>query len=121
MGILQKAGLRYLGEVFDYWANQSASSRRPSNDSSSPAEYYVSIAGGHLIRNVKIKACAVWDTVAALPKDKLAFVDERMPPCLERAIQALALNEERSILTPMLWKADPSDSETEIDDKLRQC
>ena len=121
MGVLQKAGLRYLGRIFDYWANQPASSDYPSNDSSSPAEYYVSIAGRHLIRNVKIKACAVWDTVAALPKDKLAFVDERMPPCLERAIQAVALNEERAILTPMLWKADPSDSEAEMSEKLRQC
>lgn len=55
--------------------------------------FYTGVAGKDLKFDVKIKACACWDTVAALPKGKLRFVDEEMPPCLERAIQAVALSE----------------------------
>lgn len=122
VGVLRKQGLRYMGELFEHWANQPVRPNKSASDAQSDRAFYNSIAGRHLKFDVKIKACACWDTVAALPKDKLRFVTEEMPDCLERAIQAVALNEERGILTPMLWKVSPKDSSEEVlDDKLRQC
>lgn len=63
---------------------------------------------------MKIKAIAAWDTVPALFGDKLAFVNETIPDCVDSAIHALELNEERAQLQPLLWK-DPDNR------KFKQC
>lgn len=115
VGVLRRPYLRYLGELYEHWAKQPLH----PNDPEFNEEFYIGIAGRHLIRDVWIRACAVWDTVAALSKGKLTFVDERMPRCLDRAIQAVALSEERAILEPILWKANSVDSEADMDDKLQ--
>jgi hypothetical protein len=68
-----------------------------------------------LQRNIQIKACAVWDTVAALgprmlngvPQPatrKLAFVNSTLCSNIELALHALALDEDRRHFRPLLWK-----------------
>jgi hypothetical protein len=74
---------------------------------------------------VRIKVCAVWDTVGSLGfpmpgpipqrvSKKLAFVNSTLSENIENAFQALALNERRKHFQPTVWK---SNSKTE----LRQC
>jgi hypothetical protein len=67
------------------------------------------------LRNgIRIKACAVWDTVPALRGGKLGFVGQNIPDCVDLAIQALALNEERRKFRPLLWT-------TQEPQRLSQC
>jgi uncharacterized protein (DUF2235 family) len=67
---------------------------------------------GLLLRDVKIKACALWDTVAALglPTPTLsprpfAFVGKTVPGSVEYAFHALALNETRHHFKPLIWQS----------------
>jgi hypothetical protein len=120
VGILKNSGLKYLRPLFDRWKTQRLAI---------PPKSFLSYADwpnilerlerdGLLVRNVQIQACAVWDTVPALPGDKLRFVDERVPGNVELAVHALALNEERTQFRPLLFKLDPASSERP---KLKQC
>jgi len=62
-------------------------------------------------RVVRVKVCAVWDTVSALglptphlsPRP-LAFVGKTVPGVLDNAFQALALNESRRHFRPRVWR-----------------
>ncbi|KJX96087.1 hypothetical protein TI39_contig835g00003 [Zymoseptoria brevis] len=95
VGVLSKSGLRYLREMLE--------------------------AEGLLDRKGTIKACAVWDTVAALPGNQLRFVGEHVPPNVEVAIQALALNEQRSQFTPLVWRKAVTPGPQTADRNIRQC
>lgn len=65
-----------------------------------------------LRRNIKIKVCAAWDTVASLGLplsrrrsvlDKITNYARDMPENIDNAFHALALNELRSSFKPVLW------------------
>ena len=60
----------------------------------------------------------MWDTVAALPKDELSFVDEKIPKIVRLAVHALALNEQRTQYAPLLWRED---EEPTSPTRLHQC
>lgn len=64
--------------------------------------------------DVRIEACAVWDTVSAiglpmaahlpqLPRLKYRTVDHKVPKKVKFAVQALALDERRRHFKPMVW------------------
>jgi hypothetical protein len=97
VGLLKKEGLRFLHDVFEAWSAQS----RKNDSLESIMEKVRWLKLQHY--PVKIQACAVWDTVAALGYGRLRFVDETIPACVEQAIHALALNEERSQFEPLLF------------------
>src|SRR5690349_4619670 len=67
-------------------------------------------------RNVRVRFVGVWDTVAAygMPVDEMSrgihqyiwpleLPNNRLSPSIERACQALALDEERTTFHPQLW------------------
>ncbi|KAH8670103.1 hypothetical protein BGZ60DRAFT_527588 [Tricladium varicosporioides] len=140
IGILSKRGLRHLPSVFLLWKKQ-LQTKRPGRNLSELCEFLE--RESLLIRNVPIKACAVWDTVAALgprmmrgipqpPGQKLAFVNEELCPNIRLAVQALALDEKRRHFQPLLWKVNEQQSKDNIESRdcqeestqkqvLRQC
>ena len=77
---------------------------------------------------IDIRAVAVWDTVGALgvPKigllqsksDEYAFVDTKVPPNVEHAFQALALDEYRKPFGPSLWDRPEGQQYPKV---LKQC
>ena len=71
-----------------------------------------------LFKAPRIKACALWDTVAALSKNELSFVDQKIPLSIELAVHALALNEKRTQYAPLLWHEDAGRIEPS---RLHQC
>ncbi|KAI2629555.1 hypothetical protein GGR54DRAFT_628115 [Hypoxylon sp. NC1633] len=111
-GLFQKQHLYYLRELFALWKNQSI--KRIGSKRKSVEE-------DKLLHRVKIKACAVWDTVSALglptpwPRP-LSFVGQRIPAVIENSFHALALDEVRSQFEPCIWQSKES-SET----FARQC
>lgn len=78
--------------------------------------------------DVRIEACAVWDTVSAvgfpmaahlpqLPRLTYRTVDHKVPRKVKFAVQALALDERRRHFKPMVW-TDLEDPESQT---LTQC
>ena len=68
--------------------------------------------------NIKVKVCAVWDTIGSLGfpapdpfpqkySKRLAHVNSRLCANIEVAIQALALNERRKHFQPTVWEVNP--------------
>ncbi|KAK7192319.1 uncharacterized protein CC84DRAFT_1251437 [Paraphaeosphaeria sporulosa] len=121
IGILTKPGLSGLYDAYGLWKNQQA-------DSGTALKAFVERLdkAGLTKIGIKIKACGVWDTVSAIgvqlpawlpqpPPRRLGHVDNRIPPCVEHAFHAMALNERRSAFWPVPW-SEPGDSTT-----LRQC
>ncbi|KAL3483083.1 hypothetical protein BJX62DRAFT_245232 [Aspergillus germanicus] len=143
IGLLRKAGLNYLITLYKLWSKQrkidvpseesfTDSASRPSielshTSSSPPLRKEVSRSEslkslqerlcrkGLLQKDVRIKVCAVWDTVGSLglpmpgpvpqkTSKKLCFVDSTLPKNIEFAIQALALNERRRHFQPTIWQ-----------------
>jgi hypothetical protein len=103
LGLLKKEALKHLVELYQSWKSKRATGT--GSDFEHPEKRRT---------DVQIKACAVWDTVAALKDDRLSFVNESIPKCVQLASHALALNEERDKFRPLLWEdADGG--------KLRQC
>lgn len=90
-------------------------------------------SGPRSAEEIKIAFVGVWDTVAAygLPIDELTqavdrwiwpltFEKSRLLPCVERARQALSLDDERRTFFPIPW-SPTDDAGNEIDpDRLRQ-
>lgn len=128
VGVLKGAGRFCLSQVYDLWEKQVQTtpsgdkhlvppgSSTETSEEISPLNFYVFGLEKHHItqRKVKIKACAVWDTVAAigakLPKwfqqmqsQKLKFVDSALSVNIENVFHALALDEKRSHFEPQLW------------------
>jgi len=64
-----------------------------------------------VVKRVRIRACAVWDTVSALglPTPQLSprplsFVGKTVPGAVDHAFQAIALNESRRHFKPCVWE-----------------
>jgi uncharacterized protein (DUF2235 family) len=135
VGLLEKAGLNYMLKLYRLWANQLSKKRKKDamfpNDPPNTSKHHMrnlrrELKKRKLLRtNVKIKVCAVWDTVGSLgfpmpgpipqrASKKLAFVNSTLLEKIEVAIQALALNERRKHFLPTVWK---DNSSTE----LKQC
>lgn len=73
--------------------------------------------GKTLLRNIRIKACAVWDTVRSTHARRgreLRHVDFAVCNNIDYAFHALALNERRSKFRPKLWHRASGQ-------KLKQC
>ncbi|KAI1440418.1 hypothetical protein F5Y02DRAFT_423057 [Annulohypoxylon stygium] len=65
-----------------------------------------------LVKAVKIKVCAVWDTVSTLGfpvgPQRFSFVGKEIPKTVENSIQALSLNESRKGFNPCVWNPKPA-------------
>lgn len=109
IGLLEKKALRSLNAFYDLWK------QKHRQESTSLALEAMRLKERDSLRTgILIKACAVWDTVPALRGDRLGFVNRNIPACVDLAIQALALNEERRKFRPLLW-------ETKDSRNLHQC
>lgn len=93
-----------LSEIYREWVH-CRSKGRPFPSSSRATVY----------DNVPIEACAVWDTVAEIrdvrfwKEKRMAFVGENVTGNIKHAIQALAIDEQRSHFAPEIWKTfDPA-------------
>jgi hypothetical protein len=113
VGLLKKEGLPLFHKIFETWSKQSRKNADKNDALKSILEDVDWSESRH--HPVSIKACAVWDTVAALRRGRLEFVDETIPACVERAIHAIALNEQRSQFEPLLF-GRPREGQT-----LQQC
>lgn len=90
-------------------------------------EYFKKLLAGNVLRkNIRIRACAVWDTVGSIgvprgamfsqpPPEHLNFVNSELCPNIDNAFQALALHEHRRHYRPILWKS------TNAAQNLKQC
>lgn len=108
-GLLQKQHLYYLRGLFTLWANQKS-----PRGGEKYRVYQAKLQSFRLLHQVKITACAVWDTVSSLggivqlsPRP-LAFVGKEVPDRVQHAFQAVALDEERSKFQPVLWTSKPA-------------
>ena len=95
-------GLFYLGCLFSLWKRQAPEL----------AAELKKLPEGTRRQNIRINACAVWDTVSSLglpvatksaPKS-LGFVHSDLCPGIIRAFQALSLHEHRRPFLPIVWK-----------------
>ena len=131
VGILTKRGLKHLHEVYDKWQRQVRVCKKSEADQPTTklSDYCKELESCKMLRpNVRIRVCAVWDTVGSLgvpvlapfpqpaPR-KLAFVNSTLCENIDFAFQALALNERRRHFPPTVWKALPSGSQQ----VLEQC
>lgn len=102
VGLLTKRGLVHLKEVYGLWKEKCPDDRSVFKSNARIADLQKE---GSIVGNVKVKACAVWDTVSALGvplpmatlqyKKLLGFVNRRVCSNIEFAFQALALSEKR--------------------------
>lgn len=100
VGILKKYGLKNLLPTYKTWSTSKLEST------------FTQIKGvtqkADRFEGVRVKACDVWDTVAALDKkagiELQAAVGDAVPPNVNYVIHALALNEQRGQYQPVLWK-----------------
>ena len=72
-----------------------------------------------LRRQIRIKVCALWDTVAAIGP-KLTFVDSDLLDGIDNAFHALALHERRRDFFPIIWRKT-EDTIRQEDSRLQQC
>jgi hypothetical protein len=105
VGLLTRPGLVHLGELYEEWKR----SLKPQGDEKSWNMYLDKLYDEGLRRkHVKIKACAVWDTVASLNPGSKTFKKMRErtenPQNIENGFHALALDEARLPFAPTLWK-----------------
>ncbi|KAI1110666.1 hypothetical protein F5Y14DRAFT_465379 [Nemania sp. NC0429] len=111
-GLLRQRHLYYLGGLFKLWAHHNIAV--VGNSECRPLEgeldrHVRMFQAEKLLYKVKIKACAVWDTVSSLglprpwPKP-FSFVGNTIPHAVENAFQALALDETRAQFEPCIWK-----------------
>lgn len=111
-GLLTKAGLFQLLDIYARWKeNQTL-----------PA-----LAADHQRRGVRIKVCAVWDTVSSMgfqwpgwlrysnPPGSPNFVHSELSECIDNAFQALSLHEQRYHFYPIVWQFSPRSH------RLEQC
>lgn len=79
------------------------------------ADQTYAVGEEHMIRNVKVAAVGVWDTVGSLgipaigrakaPVDLFRFANTRLHPNVGHGFHALALDEERATFSPTTWEA----------------
>lgn len=116
IGLLKKEHLQYLRSLFTLWAKQkfgtlAPDSGNPNSLSTSLNENLESLEVLGVVKRVRIRACAVWDTVSALglPTPQLSprplsFVGKTVPGAVDHAFQAIALNESRRHFKPCVWE-----------------
>lgn len=134
IGILTRRGRAFLHLVYEEWKRRKGRpyppvtiSLRPEPNPTDPGAFDELLQHQTLIRReVEIKVCVLWDTVAAIggpgfawvptPSDDFGFVDSRMPDEVEYAFHALALHERRWDFAPLVWRTD-----TDRPNNMGQC
>ena len=118
LGVLRKAGLKHLGVLYKKWN----ASYQNEDDTDAHIKWNTMRdkleQDQLLLKDPCISAFAAWDTVAALSKKELNFVDQKIPQSVRVAIHALALNEQRTQFTPLLWHEDEGRTGST---RLHQC
>lgn len=129
VGVLTKAGLPYLAEIFRDVQHQHDNDYEPKHpdlpfpnkpSALNPAYIRELERRGMTTLGVQIKVVGVWDTVGALGTPKigwltrlgvqsktmreLSFYDTSLSDVIEYAFQALALDERRFAFQPTLWE-----------------
>ncbi|CAJ2508752.1 Uu.00g137780.m01.CDS01 [Anthostomella pinea] len=129
VGLLTKAGLPFLPEIFRDVQHQHDEHYQPRHPdipfrdkpSAANPEYAETLERKGLTRlHVRIKVIGVFDTVGSLGTPKigwlqrvglqsnamkeLSFYDTSLSNCIEHAFQALALDERRYAFQPTLWE-----------------
>ncbi|KAF2012979.1 hypothetical protein BU24DRAFT_323039, partial [Aaosphaeria arxii CBS 175.79] len=132
IGLLTKNGLKYLLRLYNLWKRNQpfevvgGITIDPKTELRKSCEEI--LEKGCLLPNVRVRVCAVWDTVGSLgfpvpwpvPQripTKLRHVNSTLCENIDIAIQALALNENRRHFQPTVWEAPPSGS----NQILKQC
>ncbi|KAK6526544.1 hypothetical protein TWF694_005126 [Orbilia ellipsospora] len=101
VGVLRKAGLHRLLKVHGYWAISSHQNNQLET-------YCDSIPDNEIFRNVKVKVCAVWDTVSSILIDGPSFIHSDLPRGIENAFQALSPDDKRHRFLPIVWSRPSS-------------
>ncbi|KAI1452523.1 hypothetical protein F4805DRAFT_447077 [Annulohypoxylon moriforme] len=128
VGLLEKRGMVNIAEIFKLWECKTKTRAlrgvgwRLNPEPAKLLEQKIKDLEetGLLRRNIKVKACAVWDTVSSLglpmpwfipqpPPRKLKFVNSHLCPNIQHAFQALALDEKRRHFRPIVWRIAPKD------------
>lgn len=113
VGLLQANCLYYLRGLFTLWANRhftrvGRGREQPIQDALE--EHVRMFVAEGITQKVKIKACAVWDTVSSLglptpwPRP-LSHVGSTVPEAVQNAFHALAIDETRETFKPCIWKS----------------
>ncbi|PBP18897.1 hypothetical protein BUE80_DR010376 [Diplocarpon rosae] len=130
VGLLTKSGLRHLRELFVLWKHLG-----PEEDRTRLDQMRKKLRNyRELVLDVKIHACAVWDTVSAVgaaglpmskhlppswvPSQRYRMVGKTIPANVQLAVQALALGEQRKLFIPLEW--NPPDPKTQPGQVLLQ-
>ncbi|PBP18125.1 hypothetical protein BUE80_DR010979 [Diplocarpon rosae] len=130
VGLLTKSGLRHLRELFVLWKHLG-----PGEDRTRLEQMRQKLQNyRELVLEVKIHACAVWDTVSAVgaaglpmskhlprswvPTQRYRMVGKTIPANVQLAVQALALGEQRKLFIPLEW--NPPDPEKQPGQVLLQ-
>jgi uncharacterized protein (DUF2235 family) len=110
VGVLTRAGLIHLDRIYQDWCAGNIEGSKGVNMLSNME------GRKHLVRGVKIEACAVWDTVSALTlEDEPVFGDHCITDIVRNVFHAVALNERRKLFKPENWVARSEDT------NLKQC
>ncbi|KAH8653931.1 hypothetical protein BGZ60DRAFT_158238 [Tricladium varicosporioides] len=123
VGLLTKSGVRHLPKLFELWKTREVGEDSPSATLLRQKCEELKKWGELVEEEVKIEACAVWDTVSAvahiplLSRPKYRTVGKEIPKNVKFAVQALALGERRSQFEPMVWD-QPVNGNDQI---LKQC
>lgn len=86
-GLLKRSCLRHLHDVYELWSKGSSNFER---------------FGSNLTKGVRIRVCAVWDTVNST--GGLHAVHSTQNPCVDNSFQALALHEHRKPFRPIVLR-----------------
>ncbi|KAL8732945.1 MAG: hypothetical protein Q9181_003751 [Wetmoreana brouardii] len=139
IGLLTKAGLPDLAEVFKDFQHRRDPNYRPANPdipfprkpSASDPRYRETMARDGLTRlGVRVKVVGVFDTVGSLGIPRVGwldrfrlqdrstkeflFYDTSLDICIDNAYQALALDENRSAFPPAVWERPPNNTITNL-------
>ncbi|KAL8787477.1 MAG: hypothetical protein Q9195_007769 [Heterodermia aff. obscurata] len=132
VGLLTKSGLRSLNIIYKLWKTKLDGPESKRIDTSRILNVELEILDKanpkERRKDIKVKVCAVWDTVGSLGfpapdpfpqrySKRLAHVNSTLCSNIKVGIQALALNERRKHFQPTVWKVNPAvEGQT-----LKQC
>ncbi|KAI9687039.1 MAG: hypothetical protein M1822_002449 [Bathelium mastoideum] len=101
-----------------FTVREESASREP--DANDPNAFDSLLENKKLLRRqIRIKACVVWDTVAAIGR-RLTFVDSELLDGIDNAFHALALHERRRDFFPIIWKTSEG-ALRQRNTRLQQC
>jgi len=132
IGILTRAGIPYLAEIFRDVQHRHDPEYKPKNpnipfrnkpSTDSPRYNEELRRRGLTVLGVRIRAVGVWETVGSLgtPRigwlekvglqssatKRMSFYDTHLSNCIENAFQALGLDERRASFSPSVWEKTP--------------